>query len=186
MRGVNTHAAFVAVLATTLLATTAALGQGIVNPFGQPQIIIRTQPSYYVWVDQTGWHVRWSTPSMQAFSGFITSNGQISGICAAAGGTPSWLSLTGAQRAVFSTSTRTGIDGFDFRTTGSAVTFNLQVNAGQLPPWGQLPAWLVYIGRGLANALGAPSFTLSAQPSWAQQSCREPHLSDVDRPVTDR
>lgn len=75
----------VALLAGLLVVSSPAFGQGIINPFGQPQIVIRTQPSYYVWVDQTGWHVRWSTPFPQAFSGFITSNGQISGVCAAGG-----------------------------------------------------------------------------------------------------
>ena len=179
----------VALLAGLLLASSPAFGQGIANPVGQPQIVIRTQPSYYVWVDQAGWHVRWSTPTLQAFSGFITSNGQISGVCAAGGGLPSWVSLTGAQRAVFATATRSGIDGFDFRTTGSTVTFNLQVNAGQIPGWvntGQIPAWLVFIGSSVVNAFARSSFTLSAPPSLLQQPCREPHLSDVDRPVTDR
>ena len=170
----------VALLAGLLLVSSPAFGQGIINPIGQPQIVIRTQPSYYVWVDQAGWHVRWSTPSLQAFSGFITSNGQISGVCAAGGGLPSWLSLNGAQRAVFATSIRSGIDGFDFRTTGSTVTFNLQVNGVQTP------AWLVFIGSSVVHAFVRSSFALSAAPSLVQQPCREPHLSDVDRPVTDR
>lgn len=159
----------VALLAGLLLVSSPAFGQGIITPFGQPQIVIRTQPSYYVWVDQTGWHVRWSTPFPQAFSGFITSNGQISGVCAAGGGWPSWLSLSGAQRAVFATTMR----------SGSTVTFNFQVNTGQIP------GWLVFIGRSVGNSL-ARSFTLSAAPSLLRQPCREPHLSDVDRPVTDR
>jgi len=169
----------VVLLAGLLVAAGPAFGQGIINPFGQPQIVIGSQPIYYVWVDQTGWHVRWSTPFPQAFSGFLTSNGLISGVCGAGGGWPSGLSLTGAQRAVFSTPARSGIGGFDFRTSGSTVTFNLNVHGVQLP------GWLVFIGRSLVGP-SFRSFTLSATPSFLQQPCREPHLSDVDRPVTYR
>ena len=155
-----------------------AAAQGVMNPYGQPQIIVRGQPSYYVWVDQTGWHVRWSTPIPVTLSGVVTTNGLFSGVCPSSPTVASALSFAGSNHAYFSIPARPGIGGFDFRTSGGQVTFNLGVNG--VPVTGGILPWLIYIGQNLVPSLR--SFTLSATPAFVQATCRESNLSDVDRP----
>jgi hypothetical protein len=158
-----------------------AFGQGVMNPYGQPQIVVRGQPSYYVWVDQTGWHLRWSTPVPVTLSGSVTTNGLFSGICPSGPNVAGGLSFYGSNRAVFSIPVRAGIGGFDFRTSGGLVTFDLGVNG--IPVSGGILPWLIYIGQNLVPSLR--SFTLSATPAFVQAACRESYLGDVDRPVKD-
>lgn len=97
---------------------------------GPSAIQILTQPSYFVWVDPAGWHVRWTTPFPHLFSGMVTANGEIRSLQRAGGGAPVWLSRVG-QRIVFATPTFGGTEGFDFQTTGTAVTFSLALNSFQ-------------------------------------------------------
>lgn len=158
-----------------------ASAQGVMNPYGQPQVILRGQPSYYVWVDQTGWHVRWSTPIPVTLSGIVTTNGLFSGVCPSSSTVASALSFSESNRAYFSIPVRPGIGGFDFRTTGGLVTFNLGVNG--VPVTGGILPWLIYIGQNLVPSLR--SFTLSATPAFVQTTCRESNVNDVDRPSKD-
>jgi hypothetical protein len=167
--------------AVVLFAAGPAFGQGLINPYGQPQITVGSQPYYYVWVDRTGWHVRWSTPAPVTFAGVIVTNGRFTGVCPAGRFAPSGLSFLSANRANFSIAARPGIGGFDFQTTGPLVTFNFGVNGFPVP--GRTLPWLIYIGQNLVPS--ARLFTLSATPAFAQQACRESPISDVDRPVKD-
>lgn len=172
---------FVLLGSLILLLAGPAVGQGIWNPVGQPQIIVGNQPSYYVWVDRTGWHVRWSTPVPVTLSGIVTTNGLFSGVCPSSPIVARGFSLSSTNRAVFSIPVRAGIGGFDFRTTGGAVTFNLGMSGIQAA--GGILPWLIYIGQNLVPSLR--TFTLSAAPAFEQAGCRESLLGDVDRPVKD-
>lgn len=150
-------------VATTLVVVAAPVGaQPPRDPVGQPPIRILAQPAYFVWVDQAGWHVRWTTPYAAVFSGLVTTDGEIRDLRRAGGGRPSWLSRLSAQRAVFGTLTLGGVEGFDFQTTGSVVTFSPQLNAGLARP-GQ-----VYVGRAGRHPAAVP-FTLPAQALVQQQ-----------------
>lgn len=165
----------VAVLAGMLLAAAPVFAQSV-NPFGQPPVQVRSHPAYYVWVDQGGWHVRWATTFPALFNGFVVSDGEIRNLRRAGGGGVSWLSYTGPQRAVFGTVAFSGIDGFDFESTGANVNFSLLVNGSAArPDW-------IFIGANLLHPAGAV-FTLVANPLLVLQGGREGRLSDVDRPV---
>lgn len=170
------HRALIALLAGVLLATAPVFAQASADPFGQPVVQVRSHPSYYVWVDQGGWHVRWATGFPQLFSGFVASDGEIRNLRRAGGGSVSWLSRSGPQRAVFATVAFSSIDGFDFETTGWNVTFSLLTNASAARrDW-------IFIGRNLFHPPGIP-FTLVVNPLLVLQGGREPMLSDIERPV---
>lgn len=171
------HRVLVALLAGMLLATAPVFAQGVSDPFGQPAVQVRSHPAYYVWVDQGGWHVRWATTFPQLFSGAIASDGEIRNLRRAGGGSVSWLSHAGLQRAVFGTVAFSGIDGFDFESTGWNVSFSLLTNASVTRrDW-------VFIGRNLFHPAGIP-FTLVMNPLLVLQSgAGEGRLGDLDRPV---
>jgi hypothetical protein len=168
---------FVVMTALILSAVPVLAAQGP-NPLGQPQVIVRSQPSYYVWADGRGWHLRWSTPIPITISGTIITNGRFTTVCPTARRLPTGLSFSTPRRAIFTIPVGPGIGGFDFQTTGRDVTFDFGVAAIQ----GKIPAWLVYVGQSLFPSLRP--FTLSVNPSFTTpgESCREPHISDVDRP----
>lgn len=170
--------ALVVALAGLLLATTPALAQPTPDPFGQPALELRSHPAYYVWVDQTGWHVRWSTNIPQLFSGFVaTTDGEIRNLRRAGGGSVSWLSPSASNRASFATVAFSGIDGFDFESTGTTVVFNLLNNTGLTRR-----EW-VFIGRHHWHPAGMP-FTLVVNPLLVLQGGQqEGRLSEIDRPV---
>ncbi|OFX13290.1 MAG: hypothetical protein A2V59_01420 [Armatimonadetes bacterium RBG_19FT_COMBO_69_19] len=156
-----------ALLGILLIAGVPVWAQGISNPIGQPSIVVRSEPSYHIWADQGGWHVRWTTPYAGVFSGTITSDGEVRDLRRAAGGTPAWLSRFGTQRIIFGTVTAGRSEGFDFQTTGSTVTFSLLVNGFQVRPW------QVFVGRASQHPAGMP-FTASASPAvLAQQGGSE-------------
>jgi len=46
-----------ALLGILLIAGVPVWAQGVSNPIGQPGIVVRSEPSYYIWADQAGWHV---------------------------------------------------------------------------------------------------------------------------------
>jgi hypothetical protein len=165
-------------LAVLILGAAPGFAAQGPNPFGQPQVIVRSQPSYYVWVDGRGWHVRWSTPIPITLSGSIITDGRFSTVCPTAQRLPSGLSFSTPRRAVFTIPVGPGIGGFDFQTTGRAVTFDFGIAAIQ----GRIPPWLVYVGQSLFPSLRP--FTLSVAPSFGApgEGCREPHISDVERP----
>lgn len=94
---------------------------------GQPKIQIAERPLYFVWHDQNGWHVRWTTPGPHFFSGVVTGTGALRGVRAARGGLTPWLVSEG-QRLTFLTATFLAVDGFDFHTTGETLTFSLFAN----------------------------------------------------------
>ncbi|MGH2399497.1 MAG: hypothetical protein ACRDF6_06595, partial [bacterium] len=119
--------ALIGLLAAMLVVAAPVFAQSV-DPFGTPAIQIRSHPAYYVWVDQGGWHVRWATTFPQLFSGAVSSDGEIRNLRRAGGGSVSWLSHTGPQRAVFGTAVLSGTDGFDFESTGANVTFSLLNN----------------------------------------------------------
>jgi hypothetical protein len=178
MNGPQTRSLVLVVLAAVLLTAAPVFAAQGPNPFGQPQVIVRSQPSYYVWADANGWHVRWSTPIPITLSGSIITNGRFSTVCPTAGRWPTGLSFSTPRQAMFSIPVGPGIGGFDFQTTGRQVTFNFGLAAIQ----GRIPAWLVYVGQSLFPSLRP--FTLSVNPSFSTPGagCREPHISDVDRP----
>ena len=164
-----------ALLGILLLAGVPVWAQGVVNPIGQPNVVVRSQPAYYIWADQGGWHVRWTTPFPGVFSGMITSDGEVRDLRRAAGGTPGWLSRFGNQRIIFGTATAGGSEGFDFQTTGTSVTFSLLVNAFRVQPS------QVFVGRASLNPPGMP-FTASASPALlAQQGGGVERPRGVDR-----
>jgi hypothetical protein len=166
------------VLAALLLGAGPVVAAQGPNPYGQPQVIVRSQPSYYVWVDGNGWHVRWTTPFPVTLSGSIITNGRFNTVCPTAGQWPRGLSFSSPRQAVFTIPVGRGIGGFDFQTTGRLVTFNFGLGAVQ----GRIPDWVVYVGQSLFPSLRP--FTLSVAPSFSAPGvgCREPHISDVERP----
>ncbi len=178
MHGPHVRFGVLVVVGVVVLAAApvgAAVGP---NPFGRPQVVVGGQPAYYIWVDGSGWHVRWSTPFPITLTGTMLTTGRFTTVCPTAGRLPSGLSFSTPRRAVFTIPVGRGIGGFDFQTSGREVTFDFGLGAVQ----GRVPAWLVYIGQSLFPSLRP--FTLSAPPSFSApgEGCREPLISDVDRP----
>jgi hypothetical protein len=144
---------------TLLLGTMAILALGLSAAYaqqamnwnvfsGQPAIQITNEPLYYVWFDQGGWHVRWSSVGINVFSGQVVTNGQVLDV-RTQGRLASWVVPQGG-RLVFLTGTVGGIDGFDFRTTGDSMTFNLLLNQRLISPH------QVVVGSGQVRAVANP------------------------------
>lgn len=161
----------VAALAALLLLAASAVAQVAGDASGQPPLVVRPVPSYYIWADGAGWHVRWVTPFPAIFSGTVTTNGEFGAITRAGG--ISILNRLDSQRLVFGSAAFAGAGGFDFQTSGTNVSFNLQVNGRTASPA------QVHVGRLALNPLGVPFVLASAGTLGG----REPYLSDVDRPV---
>ncbi len=88
---------------------------------GQPNLVVRAQPAYYVWFDQRGWHVRFATPVISVFSGSVFTDGKFERVV---GATLQSNALLNFLRP----SIRGAAAGFDFDTTGNLLTFNLNIN----------------------------------------------------------
>jgi len=154
---------------TLLISTMAMLALGLSVAYaqtamswnlfsGQPAIQITSEPLYYVWFDQGGWHVRWSSMGPGLFSGQVLTNGQFTDV-RSQGRLTSWVVPAGG-RLVFLTGTVGGIDGFDFRTTGDALTFNLLQNQRMVSPA------RVVVGSGNVRAFAMP-FSVTTLPAFA-------------------
>lgn len=170
----HTNRSIVAALAALLLVAASAAAQTAGDPTGQPTLVVRPSPSYYIWTDEAGWHVRWITPFPAIFSGTVTTDGQLGTITRAGG--ISILTRLDAQRLAFGSAALVGAGGFDFQTTGTNVSFNLLVNGRQAAPA------QVFVGRLALNPSGVP-FVLASIGGLARVGGREPYLSDIDRPV---
>ncbi|MBI2973357.1 MAG: hypothetical protein HYY39_06170 [Armatimonadetes bacterium] len=134
---------------------------------GQPAIQINAQPAYYIWLDQNGWHVRWSTLSANVFSGQLVTNGQFHDV-RSEGRVVSWV-LPQGGRLVFVTGTVGGISGFDFKTTGDTLTFSLLANLRLVQPS------QVFLGR-FSTHPGATPFTIAMVPAFAAAAGRREPL----------
>ncbi|HEY3248611.1 MAG TPA: hypothetical protein VGK88_10020 [bacterium] len=116
---------------------------------GEPNLGGQTLASaaYFVWFDQRGWHLRFRSPLVSVFSGSITTDGKFQNVSGA----------TAAQNGVL-TFLRPGVigsaSGFDFDTTGTTLTFNLNINR-QAAPREQ-----VFLGAKAAHPARVP-FTVS-------------------------
>lgn len=122
---------------------------------GQPAIQTTTTPTYYIWFDQNGWHVRWSSIGPNLFSGQLTTNGQFTDV-RSDGRLGKWVTTQG-DRLPFLSGIVGGIDGFDFKTTGDTLTFSLLVNQRMVSPS------QVVLGSAGARASAMP-FTLTRVP----------------------
>lgn len=148
-----------AILALSLSAAYAQQPMVWADQFaGQPAIQINAQPAYYIWLDQNGWHMRWSTLSANVFSGQVVTNGQFHDV-RSEGRVVSWV-LPQGGRLVFVTGTVGGISGFDFKTTGNTLSFSLLSNLGMVP------AGQVFLGR-FGTHPGATPFTITMVPAFA-------------------
>lgn len=123
---------------------------------GDPGRLAReSRLGYYIWHDDEGWHVRWTTAGRdRAFSGTIRTNGEFRDVERVRLERP-WDIVRRADREIaFRATASGGIDGFDFRTTGTVLTFDLLLDGQRIRPT------LVFLGAVGAHPPAVP-FTLA-------------------------
>ncbi len=93
---------------------------------GNPSFSPGRALGYFVWNDVSGWHVRITTRGApHAFSGSVTCSEGIKGFRRVLMETSDRVRITG-NRVTWVLKSSGGIDGFDFRTGGDVVRFNLR------------------------------------------------------------
>jgi hypothetical protein len=121
-----------------------AIGPGIVR-------------GYFVWHDDAGWHVRWTTKGVRhQFSGTLSCRGEFREFVPVSADRRDWISLQAdRRRAAFDTITGSGQDGFDFRLTPATrtVTFDLSIDGQRITPAE------IFLGASMSNPRSNP-FTL--------------------------
>lgn len=124
---------------------------------GAPPIGPGTVRGYYVWHDDSGWHVRWTTKGVRhRFSGTLKCKGEFREFVPVSADRRDWISVEGdRRRATFDTITGAGQDGFDFRLTPHTrrVTFELRIDGQKIYP-GE-----IFLGSSMSNP-GSNPFTL--------------------------
>jgi len=137
------------VLSVALLAGIAYSWQSSVN--GKPPFKIGKSRGYFIWKDRGAWNVCVTTRGKaHSFSGTIITDGKISIIRQMELETGDYISKSGKNKLQFRFKTQGGLDGFSFRTTGSYIKFELEIDGKHAPPA------LIHVGSGNKRAPSNP------------------------------
>lgn len=121
-------------LAAALSLTTAPAKN---DPWdGKPSFEAGESKGYFIWNDDEGWHVRWTTKNKKhAFSGTLTCDGSFVRYEAVSKGKKDFIKQTGKSRIEFDAQVDGGKDGFDFQLTSSTatITFDLEIDGKAAP-----------------------------------------------------
>jgi hypothetical protein len=109
---------------------------------GQPAINLTNRPMYFLWLDDAGWHLRWTTRRFgREAAGLMSTDGRFNEFrrvsleegdqVARGDGLVAWETRTG--RAVRVADRPGDMDGIDFRTTGQRLSFTLLMDGDPIP-----------------------------------------------------
>lgn len=96
-----------------------------INPWGKPHYTIGEQ-EYYIWQDEQGWHIRWTSDSNKKFIGQITANNNFINITEydfELDDKITWDNNT----IWFEGVAKDDEDGIDFNTTDKRITFDIYI-----------------------------------------------------------
>ncbi|MFH0815397.1 MAG: right-handed parallel beta-helix repeat-containing protein [Methanobacteriota archaeon] len=122
----------------------------LLNPWGLPASDPGNELGYFVWLDETGWHLRWSGDgSNHAFNGTIEGIDQISSFTTVGMEYPqdSWSATP--LKITFSASENNGQEGFDFLTESEVLRFDLWIDGARV-------SQKIYIGTFKFNPATVP------------------------------
>jgi hypothetical protein len=120
---------------------------------GEPKVTAGAAKGLYLWTDEKGVHVRWTSDgTLVLFSGSLEANqdlGALTRVNKLAGG---WTQLHGERMAMFSATARNEVDGFDLvAPAGTVFKFDVQIDGKPADPA------LVFFGAGGAHAKALPA-----------------------------
>lgn len=92
---------------------------------GKPDYTMGRDIGYYIWQDDAGWHIRWTSPTRYEFKGDITNNGIFENVRGYAFEENDYTENDNTTIR-FSGVTSGDEDGIDFKTTGTEVTFEIR------------------------------------------------------------
>lgn len=150
---------FLAICAVLALSTLALASQGRYWR-GRPAFTAGQAKGYFIWNDDHGWHVRWTTKgSKHVFSGTITCDQAFQHFEAVSQGRKDFIKKVNYDTIRFDTVAKGGVDGIDFRLSPSTrtVRFDLTIDGRKALPEE------VRIGRGKSHPESVP-FTIERQP----------------------
>lgn len=125
------------VLMVSVLAASLALamGPGLAAQKeywkGRPEFSAGEAKGYFIWQDDDGWHMRWTTHGKSVlYAGRVTCNGDFTNFEAVKKEKGEIIKKESNGTIRFDTVTESGIDGIDFRLSPSTtrVTFDLNVD----------------------------------------------------------
>ncbi|MCD4783814.1 MAG: hypothetical protein K8T10_08325 [Candidatus Eremiobacteraeota bacterium] len=140
----------------TVILISIALLVGIAHSWpsavkGRPPFKIGKSRGYFVWNDRASWNVYVTTKEkLHVFTGTIATDGKISVIRQIEMETGDYISKIGDNKIQFRLRTQGGIDGFSFRTTGSYLKFEFEIDGKHAPPS------LIHVGSGNKRAPANP------------------------------
>ena len=101
---------------------------------GKPKLEIGDAFGYFLWHDKDGVHLRWTTKEKErAFSGNVTANGELKDLKRVKAEGDDWIKRTGPNSFAFTTKTKEGVDGVDFRYEGPSMKLTLEVDGHPIP-----------------------------------------------------
>lgn len=100
------------------------------NPLGRPPVMTQKGAAYMIWQDFDGWHIRWgSHMATNNFTGEIKVNsGTISQVKELYPFKVQKLYKNTKRKISFNIKDDKTLNGIDFRTDASTITFNLKIN----------------------------------------------------------
>lgn len=100
------------------------------NPLGRPPILTQKTAAYMVWQDFEGWHIRWGAHmSTNDYKGEIKINsGTISEVKELHPFKAQKSYRSSKKKIFFDIKDDKAVNGIDFRTDATKITFNLKIN----------------------------------------------------------
>jgi hypothetical protein len=127
--------------ATVALLWLLTAGPGVAKEArdwqGRPDFEQGESLGYFVWRDDDGWHVRWTTKGKRrTFAGTISCDGAFMNVEPVSKGQRDWVKRRGDGVIRFDTVVEGGVDGVDFRLSPSAerITFDLEMDGRPVAP----------------------------------------------------
>jgi hypothetical protein len=127
---------------------------------GDPKVDFAPAQGYFIWQDDNGWHVRWTTKGKKVrFEGSVEADGKIEQFEAVSADKKDLIRRVGNDEISFSTRTQAGVDGFNFRLSKGVdyLQFNLTLD-GRVPD-----RTAVKLGSKKLNPPGGP-FVIDRRP----------------------
>ena len=96
---------------------------------GKPNFTVSSDFGYFLWHDDEGFHLRWTTKSKtRRFTGVVSSDSAISDIGRVQKESSDWVKRDGQKSFTFDTTSVGKLDGVRFRTSGKELSIRLMLD----------------------------------------------------------